>query len=129
MSVFFPIFGPLVAIFVLKGRPYARFHAVRALFGDLRVLGFTALVMGISLSITIANAIRFIQSGGEIDWVSVIVRSVAVWLILFLAGAVNTVKSIWHAVRAWQSDDWGGRGWSDKKARAMLSLPTPPPQV
>ncbi len=117
VSVFSPVIGPGIAAIVLKKGSYGRFQAIRALIGDLKLFAITATIIAISLATSIYNGIQLIQSGQQPDWIAMIVKSLAVWLLLALFGLVNTITSILSAIRAYRTEDWGGRSWTDKTAR------------
>lgn len=101
-SVFFPILGPLVGLVVLQQSPYAKFHSLKCLRGELIMLLITTSIIVVSLSASIYGAIQVIAHGQPFDWVAMIVKSLVVWLLLALFGLWNTVSSILNAIRAYR---------------------------
>ncbi len=106
-SIFFPVIGPLVGILVTGDAPYARHHARRAFWGDIKLFAITATIIVVSLAFSIVKGIQTIQSGEQFDWIGMIIKSVLVWLALAAFGLWNTISSALMALKAWRTDYWG----------------------
>lgn len=106
-SIFFPVFGPLIMWIVANSQPYASHHAKKAFWGDIKLFLITATIIAVSLGFSIVKGIQTIQSGAEFDWIGMIVKSIAVWLLVAAFGLWNTVSSAISALKAWRTDYWG----------------------
>ncbi len=134
-SVFFPVIGPLVTLILGRKSLYGRFHAWRALIGDLKLIVCTVLITIISVGHSIYMAIQNFQSGigtGSV-WqliLNMLIKGVIIWLILGAFELVNTVSSIMEALQVARKDHWPIKSGTDrfcaKQSRLGNSLTLPP---
>lgn len=97
VSIPFPVFGPLMSAFILGEA--GRYEGFRAALQDLKVFLITFSIGALSLTWSVISLWNTISTGGQIDWVQVIVKSVGVWLALALFGVWNTVSSVLEGVK------------------------------
>lgn len=126
-SVFFPIFGPLVALLLSKSSLYGRYHSWRALIGDLKLIALTLFIAAISLGHTIFTAFQTYQSGIENAnfWqilTNILIKGIAIWLIIGAFQLVNTISSIAEAIKTLQSDHWLVRNNTDRLSAKISRL-------
>jgi uncharacterized membrane protein len=129
-AVFFPWLAPFIGI-VLSGKSrYIRFHSISSLVGEALAALFIGLVVAASLTHSIVTLYHQYQEGfRDFNLWTILIKSVAVWLGLFLFGLWNGLCSIISAVKALKGSDWGGRGLADRIARrwAGVRLPSSKP--
>lgn len=106
-SIPFPWMAPLVGLLIGKGQPFLRHHSWKALKGQI-ITGLIVLtVTAASLSHSLYSLYQQYQEGfRDFNLWSVVVKSIAVWVGLFLFGLWNTVASVLDAKKA-LIGDWG----------------------
>ena len=129
-SVFFPIFGPLVTLLLSKKSLYGRFHAWRALIGDLKLVAITVIIVAISIGHSIVMLIENYKSGALTGdpWqlvLNFLIKSLIVWLILGAFQLVNTISSVLEALQAARKDHWPVKSSTDKFSAKMSRLKGP----
>ncbi len=118
-----PYAGPLIGLVVAGRRPFVRYHAVRALVGQLIAGMLTFMVIATSLSFTVYQLVQTGFDLSQINWWQVLFKSVAVWLALALFGLWNTLTSLREAYAANQGVLPRRMGISDRIAARVAGLP------
>lgn len=118
-----PYMGPLVALALSGGSPFVRYQAVRALVGQVLAGALVFVVVAASLTFSVAQLVRTGFDLSQIDWVQLIVKSVAVWLALALFGLWNTVTAIREALTAWSGRLPARMRWPDRLSARVSGLP------
>lgn len=115
-SIPFPYLGPIVGLIMGHRSPYVRFHAVRSLIEQVILSAITFTLIVVSLVWSLAS---LAQSGFDlqtIDWKTLILKTVAFWMLLGLFWVANLVNALQDAV-----DGFAGRyprkfGWTTRLA-------------
>lgn len=121
VGIFAPLWGPLVAFFVAKGRSrYVEAHAWKAL-KEYFILTLAYFIYG-AFSLTWL-AIRLYQHWQEnwvnFDWVPFLLRFAIGWVIFFILGIVLLILNIFQAYHAWQGK------WPKAEAKKLSRGETP----
>lgn len=120
----FPYVGPIVGL-ALQGRsPYVRYHALRCLLEQVLATAVLAVLMAVSVSYSIH---ALVQSGvfengiqwGKIDWLGILLKSVATWVLLALWNVWNVANSVRDAMGAYAGKPITARKWAERKAAAL----------
>ncbi|RYG33782.1 hypothetical protein EON81_17275 [bacterium] len=119
-GIFFPIFGP-AAVFAISRRsnPFAAYHAVHAILGEI-VLKALLLVLGIaSLGYTIYTFYGHYQTDfRNWSWHFFIGKMALTWLAITILGVINTLGALRTAHRAFRGDMLRA-GRVDRLARSL----------
>lgn len=111
-----PFWGPAVVLILFGSRPFVRYQAYKALIEQLVAISITVSVFAISIGITIY---QFIQNGfdlTQIDWIQVIVKSLAVWLLLALFNLWNVINAVRDASTAFRGTVPSRPKWTERLA-------------
>jgi len=117
----FPYVGPIVGLIVGGRSPFVRYHAFRCLIEQVLATILLALIMIASLTYSI---VTLVQSGvfangidwSKIDWLGILIKSVATWVGLALWNLWNVVHSIRAGLAAYLWEPIRPPGWSERKA-------------
>ena len=119
-AIFFPFMGPAIGLVLGGSSRYVRYHALNSLLGQVALIVLTLTIGLASISHTIWTAWQAYQAGGmQIDWVALLVKSVGVWLAIFLFGVINTVGEFLQIFSSLRGKDWGGRNPVAAAARRL----------
>jgi len=104
-SIPFPWMAPIIGILVSGSLPFVKHHSWRALKGQLITVAIIGTVTVASLSYSIYNLYQDYQNGfKDFNIWPILIKSVVMWVGLFLFGLWNTVSSIIDALRALRGD-------------------------
>ncbi|RYG48082.1 hypothetical protein EON79_05530 [bacterium] len=122
-GIFFPILGP-AAVFAISRRsnPFAAYHAVHAIMGEIVLKAFL-LVLGIaSLGYTIYTFYGHYQTDfRNWSWPYFIGKMALTWLAVTILGVINTLGALRTAHRAFQGNTLRP-GRVDRLARGLSGL-------
>ncbi|MBS1727180.1 MAG: hypothetical protein JST51_10710 [Armatimonadetes bacterium] len=124
-AIFFPYMGPIVGLVVAARSPYVKFHAFRALIEQVVATVVIGLLIVASLAYSVYSIRESMADGfdlSKINWVALLVKSLATWILLGLWEAVNVVLSIRDALEALRGDVPSKPKWSERRAIRMAGL-------
>lgn len=116
LSIPFPVVGPLIVAIASAGRPAARYQALRAFLADLVVFALTATIVVVSIGHSLWTAWQTYRTGDDVNWIAMLVKSVAVWLGLAAFGLWNTVSSLLEGLAVLRGRDRPPQQWLDRLA-------------
>lgn len=124
-AIFFPYAGPIVGYVVSSKMKFVRYHATRSLIEQIVATVIIGILLIASLLYS-AYSIQHTMADGfdlrKIDWVTLLVKTVATWLLLGLWGIVNTVLNVRDALEALQGKVPIKPKWTEKRALRWSGL-------
>lgn len=124
-SIPFPYLGPIVGFVAGHRSPYVRFHALRSLLEQALLSFLTGLLIAISLIWSVVSLFQTGLDWQQIDWKTLLIKTVAFWLLLGLFWLVNLINALRDAAECFAGRMPRRLGWAGRIARRMSGLPLP----
>jgi uncharacterized membrane protein len=124
-SIFFPYLGPIVGALIAGKSKFIRFHAYRCLIDQIVTTVVIAALVMLSLAFSVYSLSNSMADGfdlSKVDWVMLLVKSLATWVLIVLWGVVNTVLSIRDALEALNGQLPSRPKWTERKAMIWSGL-------
>ncbi len=124
----FPYIGPIVGGIIGAKSKYIKFHAYRAIIEQVASTVLTGILIAISLGYTVYKSVNdgVVDSSGlhldKIDWVALLIKSAATWVLFALWGIWNTVNSVLDALQAFRGVIPERPKWSERLAMKWSGL-------
>lgn len=118
-GIVFPFLGPAVVFAInRKTNPYAAYHAVHAILGEIVTKTILFILGAISLTYSAWTLYGHYQEGfANWSWPYFLGKMAFTWAAFAVFGLINTLGALRAAHRAYRGEALR-RGWVDKAARA-----------
>lgn len=121
-SIPFPWTAPLVGIAVSGRSQFVRFQAIRSLIEQAASILLIGTVTVCSVIYSVVDFANKNFDFSQIDWKTVILKSVAIWIGLGLFAVWNFVNAIRDAWQAWNGEMPKRLKWSERLAAKWAGL-------
>ena len=118
-AIFFPYAGPIVGAILGAKSPFVKFHSYRNLIEQIVSTLIIAFLIVCSLSYSVWRLYETQKGGfdlGKVEWIPMLVKAGAIWLLLGLWGVINTILSIRDALQALRGEIPNRPKWTERKA-------------